>query len=249
MLTATSFARTSLNTSYDRSGRTEASLRSEPVRPAAVLGDQGNTAADTYQDQVNLSSAGLEKSREKGSTGQEGQAAAGDAKTDGTPQEKNALAGSQELTAAETKMIRELQSRDREVRAHEMAHLASAGRHARGGASYTYQQGPDGRQYAIGGEVPIDTGKAATPEETIQKMEAIKQAALAPADPSAADRAIAANAAATANQARQELQAQQATGVRQEGDSDAPDDRDDQSPFPSRSTTASEQRMTVDVFA
>ncbi|WP_310599424.1 putative metalloprotease CJM1_0395 family protein [Desulfobulbus sp.] len=249
MLTATSFAHSSLNTAYDRSGRTDVSLRSEPVRPVAVLGDQGSTSVDTYRDQVSLSAAGIEKSRKNGDSGKEGQAAAGEAKTDGAAQEKGTSAGSQELTAAETKMIRELQSRDREVRAHEMAHLASAGQHARGGASYTYQQGPDGRQYAIGGEVPIDTGKAATPEETIEKMEAVKQAALAPAEPSAADRAIAATAAATASQARQELQAQKAADVRQEMDNDAPDNRDDQPSSSVRSAAASEEHMPVDVFA
>jgi hypothetical protein len=108
------------------------------------------------------------------------------------------------------KIVRELKQRDREVKSHEQAHLATAGQYARGGASYTYQQGPDGRRYAVGGEVPIDVGKEKTPEETIQKMRTVRSAALAPASPSPADRSIAATASANEAQARQEMQAAQA---------------------------------------
>ncbi|MDX1353690.1 MAG: putative metalloprotease CJM1_0395 family protein, partial [Thiomicrorhabdus sp.] len=54
-------------------------------------------------------------------------------------------------------VINQLKARDAEVRAHEMAHLSTAGGYARGGMSFTYQMGPDGKQYAIGGEVGIDT--------------------------------------------------------------------------------------------
>ncbi len=57
--------------------------------------------------------------------------------------------------------------RDREVRAHEMAHLAAAGGLASSGATFTYQHGPDGVSYAIGGEVKIDTSSGSNPEETI----------------------------------------------------------------------------------
>ena len=56
--------------------------------------------------------------------------------------------------------LRKLQQRDREVRAHESAHLSAAGQHAVGGAQYQYQKGPDGRMYAIGGHVSIDTSSA-----------------------------------------------------------------------------------------
>lgn len=112
------------------------------------------------------------------------------------------------LTAEEQKQLQQLKSRDREVRLHEQAHLAAAGQYAAGGPSFTYQQGPDGNRYAVGGEVPIDVSKEATPEETILKMSAVQQAAMAPAEPSSADRQIAAQAAITAAQARQELTAQ-----------------------------------------
>ncbi len=109
--------------------------------------------------------------------------------------------------AADQAVLRELQTRDREVRAHEQAHLAAAGSYARGGASFVYQKGPDGRMYAVGGEVGIDIGRAATPEETIAKMQIVRRAALAPAEPSAADRQIAAQASIRLAEAQRELQA------------------------------------------
>src|SRR5712692_3393491 len=59
---------------------------------------------------------------------------------------------------------------DRHVRSHEQAHLAAAGQYARGGPSYQYQTGPDGKQYAIGGEVSIDTSPIpGDPAATAQK--------------------------------------------------------------------------------
>ena len=53
--------------------------------------------------------------------------------------------------------------------------------------------GPDGNRYAIGGEVSIDVAPVdGDPEATIAKMEIVKAAALAPAEPSAQDRKVAA---------------------------------------------------------
>ena len=85
-----------------------------------------------------------------------------------------------DLTEEEQEQVSELKSRDREVRAHEQAHLAAAGPYATGGPSYTYQEGPDGRRYAVGGEVGIDTSPVSgDPEATIQKAQQIRAAALA----------------------------------------------------------------------
>ena len=76
--------------------------------------------------------------------------------------------------------IRKLAARDREVRAHEQAHLAAAGRYAAGGASYQFTTGPDGRPYATGGEVPIDVSKVpGDPDATLVKAQAVRRAALA----------------------------------------------------------------------
>ncbi len=105
--------------------------------------------------------------------------------------------------------LAELASRDREVRAHEQAHAAVGGSYA-GAPTYTFKNGPDGKRYAVGGEVSIDTSAVASdPEATLRKMEVVIRAALAPAEPSAQDRRVAAQATAQAAQARAELAQQQ----------------------------------------
>ena len=109
------------------------------------------------------------------------------------------------LDQQELAQLQQLKIRDTEVRTHEQAHLSAAGQYARGGASFTYQKGPDGASYAVGGEVGIDVSKESTPEATISKMQTIKRAALAPANPSGADKRIASQATAKESQARQEL--------------------------------------------
>lgn len=102
-------------------------------------------------------------------------------------------------------ILDQLKSRDLEVRQHEQAHLAAAGGLATSGASYTYERGPNGVDYATGGEVSIDTSPGATPEETIARAQSIQAAALAPAEPSGPDRAVAAQAQQMESQARAEL--------------------------------------------
>lgn len=114
------------------------------------------------------------------------------------------------LTPEEQRVVAELKAIDAKVRAHEQAHLAAAGGLAKGGASYSYTRGPDGKQYATGGEVAIDTsGVPGNPKATLAKAERIRAAALAPANPSAQDRAVAAAAASLAAQAQLELSQQQ----------------------------------------
>lgn len=107
------------------------------------------------------------------------------------------------LSEEEEAQVRALQKRDAEVRQHEAAHASVGGPFA-GTPSYEYQRGPDGRLYAVGGEVKIDVSAAGTPESTIRKAEIIKRAALAPAEPSGADRA----AAAAAEQLKQQAEAE-----------------------------------------
>ena len=125
-----------------------------------------------------------------------------------------AAAASQEtspggLTREERQIVLELQQTDRQVRGHEQAHQAAAGGLARG-VSFTFVSGPDGRQYAVGGEVSIDTSPVSgDPEGTIQKAQQIRAAANAPANPSGQDRAVAAQASQMEQAARQELAAQE----------------------------------------
>lgn len=111
------------------------------------------------------------------------------------------------LTPEEQAVVEELRKRDAEVRAHEMAHVAAAGGLA-GAPSFSYQTGPDGKRYAVGGSVSIDTSGGSNPEETIAKAQRIRAAALAPADPSAQDRAVAAKAAQMESSARAALAAE-----------------------------------------
>ena len=111
-----------------------------------------------------------------------------------------------ELTAEEKQQVTELKQRDAEVKAHEAAHLSAAGGLARGGASYEYQKGPDGRNYAVGGEVSIDSSPVTgDPNATIAKAQQIRSASLAPSNPSSQDYKVAAKAALMEAEARQEL--------------------------------------------
>lgn len=117
-----------------------------------------------------------------------------------------AAATNPEADQAIRAQVLKLQARDREVRAHEQAHLAAAGRFATSGPSFTFQTGPDGRRYAVGGEVGIDTSPVPDdPEATIAKAQQIRAAALAPAQPSSQDLAVAAKASSMEQRARVEL--------------------------------------------
>lgn len=117
---------------------------------------------------------------------------------------------------AEQKIVDQLAARDREVRAHEQAHAAVGGQYA-SSPNYTYQRGPDGVSYAIGGEVSIDTSPIPNdPEATLRKAEQIARAANAPAEPSGQDRVVAAQAAKMAQQARVEISRQAQEKVQEE---------------------------------
>jgi SprA family protein len=87
--------------------------------------------------------------------------------------------------------VQDLRQRDREVRAHEAAHKAAAGQYG-GSVNYTYETGPDGKRYAVGGSVDIDVSPIpGDPQATIRKMEIVMRAAQAPDDPSPQDRMVA----------------------------------------------------------
>lgn len=124
-----------------------------------------------------------------------------------------ATADNQRLEEGELSELRALKARDREVRAHEAAHQSVGGQHA-GSASFTYSRGPDGVQYAVGGEVPIDIGtEADNPQATLEKMRVVRAAALAPAQPSSQDRQVAAQAMQQMLQAQVELAARQRDSI------------------------------------
>jgi hypothetical protein len=113
---------------------------------------------------------------------------------------------------AQQEEIDKLSKSDSKVRTHEMLHKSVGGAYA-GAVVLKYRTGPDGKQYAVGGYVEMDVSPGKTPQETIKKAQTIKQAALAPSDPSGADRAVAAAAASMAQDARQqELEESQGAG-------------------------------------
>lgn len=110
-----------------------------------------------------------------------------------------------QLSGEELKIVQELAARDREVKAHEQAHVAAASGIA-GAPTFSYVTGPDAQRYAVSGEVKIDTsGEPGRPEATIAKMELVKKAALAPAQPSGQDKSVALAAEAKIRAAQAEI--------------------------------------------
>ncbi|WP_139453974.1 putative metalloprotease CJM1_0395 family protein [Campylobacter armoricus] len=134
-------------------------------------------------------------------------------------EEKTQKVNGKELSEEEVRQVRELEKIDREVKAHEAAHMAAGGALA-GGASYGYTRGPDNRMYAIEGEVPIKMQKGNTPEETIANAMQIIAAAMAPADPSPQDYKVAANAMQMQNEARIEQAKKKAEELKAQNEKD-----------------------------
>ena len=121
------------------------------------------------------------------------------------PQDESADHSNERFSEKEQNKIDELKERHKEVVTHEQAHAGAGGQYA-GSPSYSYETGPDGVKYAVSGEVSIDTAKIPNdPQATIVKAQQIKRAALAPAEPSAQDRRVAASADRLASEARQEI--------------------------------------------
>jgi hypothetical protein len=148
-------------------------------------GSERNSSQSSAQEQGEQNSNGSESTEE-----QETSSAAQLAKTE---------------AFSEKQTIRKLESRDKEVRTHEMAH-ASVGGVFTGSPSYTFEIGPNGKKYAVEGEVSVDlTPVAGDPEETIAKMKKVQAAALAPANPSAQDSRVAASASSIIVEAQAEI--------------------------------------------
>lgn len=163
--------------------------------------EQGTTS--TIQDQVSFSSEALARAQET-------------AVQDTSPSEGLEVA---QLSSEEKQVVDELRRRDAEVRRHEAAHVAAGGAYIKGGPTYQYTRGPDGKQYAISGEVSIDVSKESTPQATLRKASVVRRAALAPANPSGPDRQVAAQASQLETQARQEIAEERRAEANGENDS------------------------------
>ena len=136
-----------------------------------------------------------------------------DGKEGGSGTGERALNG-KELTEQEIKQVDKLKSREKEVITHELRHQSVGGQYA-SAPSYGKEKGPDGRSYITDGSVQISVSEESTPEKTISKMQQVYAAALAPAEPSSADRSVAAKAKSIEASARAELaeeKAQEASG-------------------------------------
>lgn len=175
----------------------------DDAQPAADAEESSGEAAPAARDAAATMARAADQARASDETRKPAST------TDDTEQKVDATR-SQRIDKVEQLQIRKLAARDREVRSHEAAHASIGGQYA-GGASFTLKQGPNGVNYAIGGEVPIDVSAIPDdPDATIRKMQTVQRAALAPAEPSSADRAVAAQAARIAQQARSQIQSQQA---------------------------------------
>ena len=120
-----------------------------------------------------------------------------------------------ELSKEEKEAVKALQERDREVRAHERAHATRGGQYA-GQPKLSFETGPDGRRYAVSGEVSIDASPIkGNPKATIEKLRVVKAAALAPAKPSGQDRSVASSAEAGIRAAQAELNAERAEELKE----------------------------------
>ncbi|GFD89304.1 hypothetical protein KUL152_15300 [Tenacibaculum sp. KUL152] len=118
--------------------------------------------------------------------------------------EQQARQREQQQEQQDTQEIEQLKARDQEVRTHEQAHAATGGQYA-GSPQYEYTTGPDNKRYVTDGEVSIDISEAQSPEQTLRKMQQVRAAALAPAQPSSQDLKVAAEAAQKAFEARSDI--------------------------------------------
>ena len=129
---------------------------------------------------------------------------------DSIPNQENLEAiNGEKLNESQIQQVRELEQIDRNVRAHEAAHIAAGSGVVTGGASFSYTRGPDGKMYATAGEVPISMDKGNTPQETIANARKIIAAAMAPSDPSPQDYKVAASAMQMEIEAKIELTQEQ----------------------------------------
>jgi len=175
----------------------EAGVKRDPSESVGLTKNQENT--DGYE--LSLSNEGWKALDSKGDRGEKGE------KDEKDDKKERDISGREKLSEEDQRRVDELEKIDKKVRIHEQAHLNAAGGYAKGGANYDYVTGPDGKRYANGGHVNIDTSPEKTPEATIRKADIVRKAALAPADPSPSDRQIAADATKMKLDAQKELEA------------------------------------------
>ena len=111
-----------------------------------------------------------------------------------------------EMTLEQSNELKRIQGKADKVVAHEDAHSMLGGTLMLGGPVYQYELGSDGEVYETSGQSRIDMSPlAGNPQATIFKMQQVKRAAMAPLNPSGADRVVASQADQIENQARKQM--------------------------------------------
>jgi len=87
------------------------------------------------------------------------------------------------------RVLDKFKTTDHNIRSHEQTH-ATIG-HTTAPISYTYQEGPDGKLYAVGGSVRLDTSIPKDPKEAEIKLDQIEKSVNAVSNQSGADSNIA----------------------------------------------------------
>ncbi len=111
-----------------------------------------------------------------------------------------------DLNVNEKLEVMALKQMDRSVRRHEQTHMRTAQNLSVGTPTFEYAIGPDGKKYAIGGEVNVNFSIVdEDPRATVEKALRIQRTALAPSDPSPKDFQSANEARIMENKARRKL--------------------------------------------
>lgn len=179
--------------------------RAKPANQNGETVDFGKIQEQAEKDATTITENGEQQGQEKNSSSQQehSEPQQGDA-SESEHDHNNSY--DEKVQAQE---VTELKQRDLEVRQHELAHATVGGAYT-GSPSYSFEVGPDGQRYAVGGEVSVDLSPIdGDPRATISKMQKVHAAALAPADPSVQDTRVAAAAAQIILQAQSELSAQE----------------------------------------
>ncbi len=185
-------------------GLENSEAKEEPLAPV----EEGAEPAAAFNDQENEQAVEERREQQEQSAEQLADEQADDGRVE--------QAREREQQQLDLREIRQLASRDREVRAHEQAHSAVGGQYA-GSPSFQFARGPDGVNYAVSGEVAISVPSSSdNPELTIAAAEQVRRAALAPADPSPQDHRIAADSLRLIETGHTELAQQERMQVRED---------------------------------
>lgn len=191
-------------------GQENSESKNTPFKPVVELSETARTT--NRREQVDLSNLQSQRNlvqertaQQQGGSNSENQSQE-NRKNDAELQSRSKDRVEKQQVVIDRQVISELSARDREVRVHEQAHKSAGGSLA-GAASYQYERGPDGKSYAVSGEVPIRLSSGGSPEETKAIAQRVQQAALAPAEPSSQDRQVAAQAAQIEQDATQQIAA------------------------------------------